>query len=43
MQPRTESMLKHVNTQVQRETAYDIQKHKMLQDLQFLQVSHRWL
>ena len=36
-------MLKHVNTQVQRETAYDIQKHKMLQDLQFLQVSHRWL
>ncbi|CAM9552144.1 unnamed protein product [Rangifer tarandus platyrhynchus] len=30
-------MLKHMSTQVQGEIAYDIQKHKMLQDLQFLQ------
>ena len=43
MQPGTESTSKHMRAQEQGEIARDIQKHKMLQDLQFLQVSRRWL
>ena len=43
MQPGTKSTSKHTRAQVQGERARDIQKHKVLQDLQFLRVSRRWL